>query len=40
MASQKRLPKFDFRQPLGNPTYSSPNLATPEIAIRSPVTAS
>ena len=22
------LPKFYFRQPLGNPTYASPNLAT------------
>ena len=25
---KKGLPKFYFRQPLGNPTYSSPNLAT------------
>ena len=27
--AKKGLPKFDFRQHLGNPTYSSPNLATP-----------
>ena len=28
--AKKGLPKFYFRQPLGNPTYSSPNLATIE----------
>ena len=28
MANQKSLPKFYFTQPLGNPTYTSPNLAT------------
>ena len=27
------LPKFFFRQPLGNPTYGSPNLTTLEIGI-------
>ena len=26
--AKKGLPKFYFRQPLGNPTYSSPNLVT------------
>ena len=26
--AKKGLPKFYFRQPLGNPSYSSPNLAT------------
>ena len=26
--AKKGLPKFYFRQPLGNPTYSSPNLTT------------
>ena len=26
--TKKGLPKYYFRQPLGNPTYSSPNLAT------------
>ena len=26
--AKKGLPYFYFRQPLGNPTYSSPNLAT------------
>ena len=36
--AKKGLPKFDFRQPLGNPTYSSPNLATPVLYIKMALT--